>query len=318
MWTRAQLKGKAKAALKVNYWKMVLVSLIITIFIGGAGSAGGANASVDTETSDTNYEDDFNYGDDFGYEEGADEMFGLTYEELKDILGDDMDISEEQYEAIIDSLAANSSTILMYFGIFLGVLIIIVLIALVISLLLTAYLINPLQVGCSRFFTKTLENPAQVKEVAFAFDNSYKNVVKVMFFRTLYTMLWSLLFVIPGLIKAYEYRMIPYLMADNPNLTKEQAFALSKQMMMGQKWSAFILDLSFIGWELLSVCTVGILEIFYVGPYMQATNAALYEELSSVYGHPAQNTYVAEPYQPVGAYEAPVQEEYEQTTYNEE
>lgn len=71
--------------------------------------------------------------------------------------------------------------------------------------------------------------------------------------------------------------MIPYLLADNPQMTKEQAFAESKRMMQGQKWKAFVLDLSFIGWYILSGLTLGILAIFYVSPYVNATHAALYE-----------------------------------------
>lgn len=284
MWTRAQLKEKAKAALKVNYWKMVLVSALATLLIGGTGSINFSNNSFGNTTSngpiyENNWEDDI-FGDSFDYN---DEIY--------------------EYQLMTGDWAEIFLTIA---GIFLVVLLIVMVIAIAISLVMTAFIFNPIEVGCSKFFLKTLEEPAQVKEVAFAFDNSYKNIVKVMFFRTLYTMLWSLLFVIPGIIKSYEYRMIPYLMAENPNLSKEQAFALSKQMMMGQKWSAFVLDLSFIGWHILSAFTVGILEIFYVAPYIHATNAALYEELSSAYGRPAQNTYAAEPYQPV--YSAPEQE----------
>ena len=78
--------------------------------------------------------------------------------------------------------------------------------------------------------------------------------------------------------------MIPYLLAENPQMTKEQAFAESKQMMQGQKWRAFVLDLSFIGWDILSGMTLGILGIFYVQPYIEATHAALYERLR--YGIP--------------------------------
>ena len=308
MWTRAQLKEKAKAALKVNYWKMVLVSALVTILIGGTGNIEFTN-SFDTTVSDDSifefdWEDDI-YGDGFDYNGEINDQMGIpSKDELEYILGEDLDITEGEYEMIMGGWLGENFLALV--GIFLVVFIIVVLLATAIALVITAFISNPVEVGSSKFFLKTLEEPAQVKEVAFAFDNSYKNIVKVMFFRTLYIMLWSLLFVIPGIIKSYEYRMIPYLMAENPNLSKEQAFALSKQMMMGQKWSAFVLDLSFIGWHILSAFTFGILEIFYVAPYIHGTNAALYEELSSAYGRPAQNTYVAAPYQPV--YSAPEQE----------
>ena len=111
------------------------------------------------------------------------------------------------------------------------------------------------------------------------FDSNYKSMVKTMFFRDLYVFLWTLLLVIPGIVKAYQYMMIPYLLAENPEMTKEQAFAESKRMMSGQKWRAFVLDLSFIGWEILSLLTFGLVGIFYVNPYRDSTHAALYEKL---------------------------------------
>ena len=76
--------------------------------------------------------------------------------------------------------------------------------------------------------------------------------------------------------------MIPYLLADNPQMTKEQAFAESKRMMQGQKWKAFVLDLSFIGWFILTAITCGILGVFYVNPYKYMTDAELYVALKEI------------------------------------
>ena len=73
--------------------------------------------------------------------------------------------------------------------------------------------------------------------------------------------------------------MIPYILAENPGITRKEAFAHSKMLMKGNKWNAFVLDLSFIGWFILSGFTCGILAIFYVGPYYNATCAALYDVL---------------------------------------
>ena len=73
-----------------------------------------------------------------------------------------------------------------------------------------------------------------------------------MFLKGLFQGLWSLLFVIPGIIKSYEYRMIPYILSENPNISRKRAFEISKQMMKGNKWDTFVLDLSFIGWQILS------------------------------------------------------------------
>ncbi len=93
------------------------------------------------------------------------------------------------------------------------------------------------------------------------------NVVLVMFLKNLFTSLWTLLFVIPGIVKHYEYLMIPYILAENPGMDRKEAFQISKRMMDGQKMETFILDLSFIGWILLSAITCGIVGIFYVNPY---------------------------------------------------
>lgn len=284
MWTREQLKNRAKGAMKINYWKMVLVALLFSLLVGGSSGSninlterfseddGEINIWGDGEIRDDedlwNDQDSWDEDEDFGWDDFEDEL-GFRPEHP------DID-SEDVVIAVM--------IVLLAFFIALGI-------GLVIGFVFTAFLSNPLEMGCSRFFTKSLTESAEIRDVAYAFDHSYMNVVKVMFFRTLYTTLWTFLFIIPGIVKAYEYRMIPYLMAENPNLTKEQAFALSKQMMMGQKWSAFVLDWSFLGWELLSVCTFGILQIFYVGPYQHATNAALYEELSRMYGYPARNAY---------------------------
>lgn len=149
----------------------------------------------------------------------------------------------------------------------------------VIAFALQILLINPLEVGRDRFFYRDLGENADIKEVCYAFDRGYKNSVKVLFFRDLYTMLWSLLFIIPGIVKSYEYRMIPYILSENPNMDKQEAFAMSKQMMNGNKWNAFVLDLSFILWDILGACTLGILHIFYIEPYKRLTDAGLYQAL---------------------------------------
>ena len=73
--------------------------------------------------------------------------------------------------------------------------------------------------------------------------------------------------------------MIPYILAENPKIQRKKAFKLSKEMMKGNKWKTFILDLSFLGWELLSIFTFGLLNIFYINPYKVATTVELYEVL---------------------------------------
>lgn len=89
------------------------------------------------------------------------------------------------------------------------------------------------------------------------------------------TLLWSFLLIVPGVIKAYEYSMIPYLLAENPNLSADEVFSLSKQMTTGQKMDLFVLDLSFLGWIILGLICCGI-GVLFVLPYPQATRAEVY------------------------------------------
>ncbi|MCR4691661.1 MAG: DUF975 family protein [Lachnospiraceae bacterium] len=158
---------------------------------------------------------------------------------------------------------------------------VIVLVAAIVGFAISAFLLNPIETGCKRFFHRNLTEDATVSEVLFSFDHHYMNVVKTLFFRDLYIFLWTLLFIIPGIVKSYEYMMIPYLLSENPEMSKEEAFAMSKSMMQGQKWKAFVLNLSFLGWEILSIFTCGLLSIFYVNPYRDATLAALYDTLKN-------------------------------------
>lgn len=150
----------------------------------------------------------------------------------------------------------------------------------IIVIVLDVFLLNPLEVGGRKYFIGALHERHEIGSFGFAFDNCYINVVKTMFFRDLFTFLWTLLFIIPGIVKSYEYRMVPYIMAENPSLDTEEVFNLSRQMMNGNKWNVFVFDLSFIGWALLSVITFGIVQLFYSGPYYGLACAELYEEIS--------------------------------------
>ena len=236
MWTRAELKENAKKFFKFNYWKMVLVTFILTL-LGGGGGGGGFNVS---------YTRSFDLGS--GHMSSS-EMMGF--------------------------LAAFFTTFT---------------IVMIIAVAMSVFLYNPLLVGAQRFFVVSHYQKAKLDELGFAFSNGYGNVVKTMFLKGLFTSLWTLLFIVPGIIKGYEYRMIPYILAENPGIDYRDAFAASRQMMDGNKWNAFVLDLSFLGWNFLSVFTCGILSIFYVGPYIYMTNAELYVALKEItFGNRGQN-----------------------------
>lgn len=151
----------------------------------------------------------------------------------------------------------------------------------VLSLLAAIFIGNPLKVGGARFYLHNIHSQGILDDLAFAFRNMYGNVVMVMFTTDLFIALWSLLLVIPGVIKSYSWRMVPYLLADNPELDAREARELSAQMMDGEKMNAFVLDLSFILWDMLSAITMGIAGILWVNPYEDATNAELYMALQA-------------------------------------
>lgn len=146
-----------------------------------------------------------------------------------------------------------------------------------ISALIQIFLINLLAIGMAYFFLSSRIRPSGVSLIGYAFRNGrYGNACKVMFLTHLFIALWSLLFVIPGIYKSYQYRMVPYLLAENPEMDYQRALSLSTAMMDGEKLNAFVLDLSFIGWYLLSIFTCMILAVLYVIPYQEHTNAGLY------------------------------------------
>ena len=151
-------------------------------------------------------------------------------------------------------------------------------VASILGILYTIFIGNVIVVGKNGYFIKNHDENPELGEIFKGFKGNYLNVVKIMFLMDLKTLLWLLLFIIPGFVKAYEYSMIPYLLAENPNLSASQAFSLSKQMTTGQKMDLFVLDLSFLGWIILGLICCGI-GILFVLPYPEATRAEVYLNL---------------------------------------
>lgn len=146
----------------------------------------------------------------------------------------------------------------------------------VIGIIISVLILNPIKVGVQRFFIENHYAKPGLNPLLYAFKTNYTNIMKTMFLKDIYLFLWSLLLFIPGIIKSYSYRLVPYILADNPNMQPDEAITLSREMMDGHKLNTFILDLSFIPWWLLSIFTFNIAGIFYVFPYIDTTNAELY------------------------------------------
>ncbi len=194
------------------------------------------------------------------------------------------------------------------------------LISLIFGFAIAIFFTGMMEVGKCRYFSHARMGDSDFGNLFWAFQGGrYASVVKVNFQRYLEIFLWSLLLYIPGLVKMYEYFLVPYLLAENPNLSKERALQISRQTMKGEKMNCFLLTLSFFGWMILGIfaCYVGIL---FVMPYYEATMAEFYacmrakmiayqitteEELSN-YTYSSQNYQAFQ--QPQSPYQPPEQQ----------
>ena len=145
-----------------------------------------------------------------------------------------------------------------------------------ISFVVRIFVYNPLKVGGLAFFKRNvMAPPADLNEISEGFKN-YLHIFATLFLSDLFLALWFMLFLIPGFIKSYSYRMVPYILADEPDLSPTETITRSRQMMDGHKWHAFCYDLSFIGWWILTILTCGLVGLFWFSPYKNSSDAALY------------------------------------------
>ena len=246
-WKRSDLKWRGKQAFKKNYWSAVLVSLVLAIVMATGGS-GAATGSAGNAASP-----------DYGV---------TTYHLGTDINGVTSYVSHvfRSPLAVLFALLSASAVVAVA----------------LIGILFHFFVGNVLEVGGRDFYIENLYSvPGPGKLLSVFRSGNYGNIVKTMFLRDLYLVLWTLLFIIPGVVKSYEYKMIPYLLAEYPDMSTKEVFAKSREMMNGQKMDTFILDLSFIPWSVLSAITAGIAGLFYVSPYKDATYAELYDTLAA-------------------------------------
>ena len=255
MWVRADLKRRAKQCLRGYYWAAVIACIIFLVLQYAAGTNGNSSAAFggsggDEMTMDNNIP--------FGMED-------YTAPQLRDYVEG---LVFSQTGIGIYSTAIGSAV--LFYGILL----------MLVRICLNYFILNPIQVGMASFFYRNRREKTGIGELAFAFNRKdFLPVVKTMFLRGLFITLWSLLLVIPGIIKAYEYRVVDYILVEHPDMPTREVLNLSREMTRGHKWNIFILDLSFFGWALLGALTMGIVDIFWTNPYMQATGAELYEAL---------------------------------------
>lgn len=262
-WTRYELKDRAKNVLRGCIWSAILVCLISGLLsgeFGGNGSGGrssGNNSGMEWFAGDDTSSD---IADEDGNDDGQSGLTGRITDGAGGLLKD-------AGTRISGLLTRGLLPIYLYMG----------LMVLLFSIVLHLLIGMPIWVGAKRFFMCSRERRTGVGELLYAFKSRYiVNVVLTMFLREVKIFLWTLLLIVPGIIKSLQYMMVPYILAENPDIERKRAFEISAGMMSGQLWEVFILKLSFIPWMILGAISCGIVNVLYVNPYMAATEAELY------------------------------------------
>lgn len=159
---------------------------------------------------------------------------------------------------------------------FIAIIVLAALVGLLIFMAFHIFIGYPLEIGGRKYFVQAQQDKEDMNNLGFAFNKTrYKDIIVAMIWRGFLNFLWYLLLIIPGIIMFYAYRMVPYILTDNPNIGYKRAVQLSTQMMKGHKFHMFLLDLSFIGWLLLGVLALFI-GVLFVMPYINAAKAELY------------------------------------------
>ena len=289
MWKRKELKTKAKQVVKRNYWTAMIVCFLVVLLTGEFGtSIVGLLQSDDSVEPHYIIHNESIFMNEQMDEEKAQELKEKSekIEEKKSMFTETQIKLWEALEANLNSATKSQKYIFKIWDAIEAIHInqmglgILLFAAACIAFLYTILFADPLIVAGRKYFLKARQDEntkmGVMKEI-FKRGN-WSNVATTMFLRNVYNFLWYLT-IIGGVIKTYEYRMIPYILAENPKIERKQAFKLSKQMMKGNKWRTFLLDMSFFFWSLLSVLTFGLLNIFYVNPYRTATVTELYVTL---------------------------------------
>ena len=292
MWKRKELKNNARKVIKKNYWTAIVICFLIALFAGEFGTSIMGIFPTDDSMDpyyiishpDTVFESN--------QPERENEILKRQEEVVEDLKTRKENLNDTELkivnviESYLDSMTKSQKFIfkisdsIKSFILDKDVLGIGLAVMSILSLAFSIFIANPLIVALRRYFIKARKKQStKINVVLDIFKKeSWIRVAITMFLKDVFTILWFLT-IIGGFIKMYEYAMIPYILGDNPKMKWKEAFKLSKQMMKGNKWKLFVLDLSFIGWEILSLFTFGLLNIFYVNPYKVATNVELYEVL---------------------------------------
>lgn len=273
---RRELKNKAKQTIKTNRINIIIVCFLIAVVAAGYSSS---TLGFSFDESDLNLKTP-NIGS-----TKIEEIFTDVHEDI--VVKDKFNLRHATRGAmatIINNSGASKSFVVGLLNTINKIVFdnkilegTIMSIVTLLTFLFYIFVQNILLVGECRFFLEAKNyEKTNVKKLLFIYRvKKLSNVAKIMFFKSIYMFLWSFT-IIGGIIKHYSYKMIPYILAENPEIKRKDAFKLSKMMMKGSKWEAFKLDLSFILLNLLSLMTFGVVGFVYGNPLIGATMSEFY------------------------------------------
>lgn len=246
----SDIKKQARSALKGRWGVAILAFLVATLL-------GGTSAFIASFSFNFNVEFDTSSAPDAEVDGGASTSIDLA------------------------ELLENANVPESAIGIIVATVALVVLIAVICVMIYSVarFIIGSIvNVGYSRFNINVIDaNETKFVQI-FSYFKHWWRAVLANFLRQLFIFLWSLLFIVPGIIAAYKYSLVPYILAENPDMSPKDAISISKELMDGNKWRLFCLNFSFIGWDILCALTFGALNV-WVGPYKNAALAAFYRSI---------------------------------------
>lgn len=287
MWTRTALKKKTRSSMRQNYWKMISVCFIIALLTTAypvSTTFVSLQAAPEPHISDAafalnipNSEVIIQIGSQLLAGTTLFGLFQSTAVHISQLL---IDMYSTHISLIFTTLRAVYTFLSEPFG----MPVIFSVTAVFLMFLYQVFISNLLLIGEKRFFLENHNYSAtKISKIFFLFKlRCLIGPAWIMFCRSLFQGLWYLT-IIGGIIKHYEYILIPYILAENPKISRADAFRLSKQLMMHNKWKMFRLDLSFLGLKLLSILTLGFLDFVFVNPYVTGCRTELYLTLRRNY-----------------------------------
>ena len=294
MWKIKEIKEKARKTLKRNIWTLMILGLFMTSIVGEylVNKDGYSNIKIIYEYIQNKGEQQLSpqeilineYADKAISQVFTGDMtktinyYNEKHNITKGVIFSIFNIytkGQAQVQNIFNSIANYKDKEAMAS--------IILIIASIGGMLIRVFISYPLKVGEKRIYLESINyRKTRIKRLKYAFKKErYLPTVKTIFLTEIYKMLWNLT-IVGGIIKNYSYKMVQYIVAENPNIKAKDAIKMSREMMNGSKWQAFKLDMSFLGWNILQYATLGLAGL-YVTPYYVATIAELYEVLRKEY-----------------------------------